>query len=278
MGVTGIEPLGMEIAGIRFAIHLPLAAWRAAIVARYAAFLAPPAPGWTVIVAHEPALAEPETPWIRHEGAITTYRLWHDAGRIDLETHLAQVGIPREAGAGGALDRALAYICMQALPREHDGLLLHAAGIAIDGAGHVFTGPSGAGKSTVARLAAGRGEVLGDENVVLRLGSAGPELFSTPFWGHSTPPAMIRRINRRIPLTAVYLLVQAPDFALSRLTTPAAVMALLTTEKVATERTESADAWLAAAERLIAQVPIYQLAFRPTVELWDFLGAPRHTL
>ena len=273
--MTGIEPLGVEIAGIRFAIHLPLETWRAAIAARYAAFLAPIASGWTVSVAHEPARANPGTPWIRHEGAITTYGMGSDAGRIDLAAHQAQVSIARGASAAGALDRVLVYICMQALPREHDGLLLHAAGVEMDGAGHVFTGPSGAGKSTVARLADGRGEVLVDENVVLRLGAAGPELFSTPFWGQSTPPAMIRRVNRRVPLAAIYLLIQAPAFELSRLSPAEAVVALLTTEKVATERTESAGAWLAMAERLIAQVPIYQLAFRPTVELWDFLGTPR---
>lgn len=270
--MNGIEPLRLAVAGIPFHLCLPSEAWRAAVAARYAAFLAPAAPGWTVTVAHEPGLTDPTAPWIRHEGASTTYCLWNDAGRIDLAARRATVRISREANVGGALDRALSYICMQALPREHDGLLLHAAGIAIAGAGHVFTGPSGAGKSTVAGLAAGRGEVLVDENVILRLGADGPELFSTPFWGQSTPQAMVRRVNRRVPLAGIYLLVQAPEFTLSRLTAPWAAIALLTTEKVATERTGSAAAWLAAAERLIAQAPVYRLAFRPTVELWDFLG------
>ena len=178
--MSEVEPLGVEIAGIRFALHLPLETWRAAIAARYAAFLAPIAPGWTVIVEHEPALANPGTPWIRHEGATTTYCMWSDAGKIDLEALRAQVRIAREASAASALDRALAYTCMQVLPRKHDGLLLHAVGIEIAGAGHVVTGPSGAGKSTVAGLAAGRGEVLVDENVILRLGAEGPTLFSTP--------------------------------------------------------------------------------------------------
>lgn len=273
MGVNSIEPLCMEVAGIPFGLCLPSEAWRAVLAAHYAAFLAPAAPGWTVTVEHEPGLTDPTAPWIRHEGESTTYCLWNDAGRINLETHRATVRISREANVGGALDRVLAYTCMQALPREHDGLLLHAAGIAIDGEGHVFTGPSGAGKSTVAGLAAGRGEVLVDENVILRFGAQGPELFSTPFWGQSTPPELIRRVNRRVPLAAIYLLIQAPAFALSRLSPPEAALALLTTEKVATERTESAGAWLAMAERLIAQVPIYRLAFCPTVELWDFLGS-----
>ena len=68
---------------------------------------------------------------------------------------------------------------MQALPRLGTGLLLHASGIVLDGAGYVFTGASGRGKTTVSRLAAGRAEVgrtevLTDENVIIRLGAAGP--------------------------------------------------------------------------------------------------------
>ena len=145
------------------------------------------------------------------------------------------------------------------------------------GAGCVFTGASGAGKTTVSRLAAGRAEVgrtevLSDENVILRLGAAGGELCSTPFWGHSTPPELIHRVNRRAPLAAVCILAHAADFRLDPLGPAEAVMALLTTEKVATERADSAAAWLAVAERVIAQTPIYRLSFRPTPELWDFLS------
>jgi hypothetical protein len=166
---------------------------------------------------------------------------------------------------------------MQALPRQGSGLLLHASGIVLDGAGYVFTGASGRGKTTVSRLAAGRAEVgrtevLTDENVIVRLGAGGAELCSTPFWGHSTPPELIHRVNRRAPLKAVCLLEHAPDFRLDRLGPAEAIMALLTTEKVATERADSAAAWLAVAERLIARTPVYRLSFRPTPELWDFLS------
>ena len=118
-------------------------------------------------------------------------------------------------------------------------------------------------------------EVLSDENVIVRLGAGGPELCSTPFWGFSTPPELIQRVNRRMPLAAIHLLTHAPAFRLTPLTAGQAVLALLTTEKVATERADSAAAWLAVAERLVAQIPLSRLEFLPTVQIWDFLASPR---
>ncbi len=265
--------LSLDIAGVSFAIRLPSPEWLPLLADRYAAFPGAVDGAWHVTVRHDPSLAITDDPWIRHDGQVTTFRVSDHAGRFDLAARRAEVSAPAAARAAAGLDRTLAYICMQALPREHDGLLLHAAGVVLDGAGVVFTGASGTGKTTVARLAAGRGEVLTDENVILRLGGSEPELFSTPFWGHSTPPELIHRTNRRVPLAAVYLLAHAPEFRLSPLSPAQAVIALLSTEKVATERPESAAAWLAVAERLIARVPVYRLDFRPTAELWGFLAA-----
>ncbi len=267
--------LYLDIAGVTFAIHSPFPEWQALLAERYAAFLGPAGgagPAWHVTVAQDPSLAAASSPWISHNGPVTTFRMGDQAGLIDLAGRRAEVSAPSAARAAAGLDRIVTYVCMQTLPREDDGLLLHAVGVALDGAGHVFTGASGAGKTTVARLAAGRGEVLSDENVIIQLGPGGAELFSTPCWGHSTPPELIRRINRRVPLAGVYLLEHAPSFRLARLAPAEAVMALLTTEKVATERTDSAGAWLAVAGRLVDQVPIFRLGFRPTTELWDFLA------
>jgi hypothetical protein len=265
--------LCIHTAGVTFAIDLPAAAWQAPVVERYGAFIHAAAATWHVTVTHDPALGFTQAPWVRHEGPVTTFCVSDHVGRLDLAACTAEISAPSPARAGPALDRALAYICMQALPRQGTGLLLHASGIVLDGAGYVFTGASGRGKTTVSRLAAGRAEVLTDENVIIQLNPAGAELCSTPFWGHSTPPELIHRVNRRAPLAAICLLEHAPDFWLQPLGPAEAVMALLTTEKVATERADSAAAWLAVVERLIKQTPVYRLGFRPTPELWDFISA-----
>jgi len=119
-------------------------------------------------VAFDPNLNDTDAPWIRHEEARTTFRVAAYTGWINLTDHQAQVSTPSAVRAPSAVERTLAYILMQTLPREANGLLLHAAGIVLDGQGYVFTGPSAAGKTTVARLAAGYAEVLSDENVVVR--------------------------------------------------------------------------------------------------------------
>ena len=266
--------LCLDTAGITFSIDLPAAAWLEPVAERYAAFVSPTTAAWHVTVTHDPALDLTHAPWVRHNGPVTTFRVSDHTGRLDLTARTAEVSAPSPARVGSALDRVMAYICMQALPRQGTGLLLHASGIVLDGAGYVFTGASGRGKTTVTRLAADRAEVLTDENVIIRLDAAGDQavLYSTPFWGHSTPPELIHRVNRRAPLAAVCLLEHAPDFRLDPLGPAEAIMALLTTEKVATERADSAAAWLAVAERLIALTPVYRLSFRPTPELWDFLS------
>jgi hypothetical protein len=264
--------LALDTAGVTFSIDLPAAAWLAPVAERYAAFVSVLPTDWHVTVTHDPSLGFTEAPWVRHDGPVTTFRVSDHTGRLDLAAHTAEVGASSPARVGPALDRVMGYICMQVLPREGAGLLLHASGIVLDGAGYVFTGASGKGKTTISRLAAGRAEILTDENAIIRLGAAGAELCSTPFWGHSTPPDLIHRVNRRAPLVAVCILEHAPDFQLDPLGPAEAIMALLTTEKVAAERADSAAAWLAVAERLIAQTPIYRLSFRPTSELWDFIS------
>jgi hypothetical protein len=261
----------MDIAGVVVAVDAP-GAWMASLTARYEAFLCDLPPAWHVTLRHDPALQPEESGWAEHDEFRTRFHIYATAGWIDLRERRGEVRTVGPERAFSAVERTLVYICMQALPREHAGLLLHACGVVRHGAGHVFVGPSGAGKTTVAQLAAGYGQVLSDENVVLRANAPGPELWSTPFWGFSTPPEIIARVRVTAPLRAVFILAQAPGFTLTPLTPGQAVLALLSSEKVAVERPTSADAWLAAAQRLVAQTPVYRLGFRPTPELWEFLG------
>lgn len=261
----------LDIGGVIISVTVAQTAWLSEIAARYRPFLSTAAPRWEVRLNHNPALADTDAPWLRHHGALSVFRVNAYSGWIDLRSRKAAVATPTEARAVSALERTLAYVCMQALPREHNALLLHSVGVDVNGEGHVFFGPSGAGKTTVARLSRGFGRILTDESVILAVTADGVDVLSTPFWGLSTPPEMIYRERRRVPLRVLYTLAHTPDFRLDPLPAWEAVASLLGTEKVALERVESADAWLAVAERILERVPVYRLSFTPTVELWPFL-------
>jgi hypothetical protein len=200
-------------------------------------------------------------------------------GEIDLAARRAWVSTPAKARLSPAVDRILAWVLMQALPRAGTGVLLHALGLERGGQGYAFAGATGSGKSTLAGLAKGDATVLCDENVVLATGpGGGVDLVSTPLWGMSTPRKDVKRMNRRVPLAALFVLRQAPEFGLRRLSDGEAVGQLLGTEKVATERVDSAMAWLGAIGVVLAAVPAYELSFRADVGLWalieDSLAAP----
>jgi hypothetical protein len=246
--------------------------WQAALAARYASFLSAGPASWQVTLGYGWDPEPGRGVYVEHGETWTRFGTEAYGGRLDLNRQHAVVAVASDERLRLALERTMVYLCLQALPLAGDRLLLlHAAGVARQGQGHVFLGPSGAGKATVARLASGYGQVLCDENVVARLGEAGPEALSTPFWGLSAPPELIERVRRRAPLRAIFSLQQAPDFSLTPLTPAHAVLAMVESNRIVAEHPARADVWLDAAQRLLAQVPVYRLSFRPTTELWAFL-------
>lgn len=263
--------LAIEACGVRVAVTLPAAAWRPPLAARYAAFLTAEPAAWRVRLICAADIPSNLPGEITHEAALTRFHIGPYRGWIELAERRAEVTAPSEQWAASALERTLAFIFMQALPREMNALWLHAAGVVLDGRGWVFFGRSGAGKTTIAGLAAGHAELLNDENVIVQLTPDRAKLHAAPFWGHSTPPELIQRQRRSAPLAALCALVHGEEFALRPLSPGEAATALLETEKVATERVESALAWLAVAERLVQRVPVYLLTFPPSAGLWAFL-------
>lgn len=263
-------PLTLTIAGISICITAPSAEWRDQLAERYAPFLTATPSRWQLHLT-QGAPADAASPWVVHEETATRFSIGQMTGVIDMAGHIAEVSAPDPGYAGSAVDRTLSYALMQDLPRAYNALLLHGVAIVRHGWGLAHSGRSGVGKTTTARLAAGFADVLVDENLIVSLAGPQPALLSTPFWGGSTPHEMIHRVNRQAPLRALLLLEHGTDFVLKPLAHSDAVLALLTTEKVAVERVSSASAWLAMAEKLVDQVPTYRLFFRPTQELWPFL-------
>ena len=263
----------MTIGGLGFEIQAPDDVWLAALAPLYDEFPLDKGADWQVTLAHDADLTPAAQAWIEHAGPVTRFHIESYAGWIDLELRQAFVRTSSLAIAPAAVERTIAYACMQMLPRERNSLLLHAAGILWRGKGLVVSGHSGAGKTTVSRLSLGYGELLNDEMVIVNLSGQRPMLLSTPFLGRKTPQELVRRINRAAPADALLLLAHAPCFDLTQLGPSEAVMELLRTDIAAVERLTSAAAWMAMVERLVHAMPVYQLRFRPTTELWEFLAA-----
>ncbi len=269
---TSPSTFGMAVGGVAFQVIVPDDAWLAALAPLYGEFPLDGEPEWQVTVSHDPDLEPAPQRWIKHDGSLTRFQTNQYAGWIDLACGQARTRVSSVAAAPAALESAVAYACMQALPRTRDSLLLHAAGIFWQGRGLVISGHAGAGKTTVARLAQGYGELFNDEMVIVDLSGAQPLLLSTPFVGPTTPADLVRRIRQCAPASVLLLLAHAPAFELRPLSPTEAVLELLRTNLAAVERTASAAAWLAAVDRLVRALPAYHLRFRPTAELWDFLA------
>ena len=262
----------MAIGGLGFEIQAPDEAWLTALAPLYSEFPLDTAADWQVSLAHDADLLPAAQAWIEHTGPLTRFHIESYAGWIDLDLRQAFVRTSSLAIAPAAVERTIAYACMQMLPRERNSVLLHAAGILWQGRGLVVSGHSGAGKTTVSRLSFGYGELFNDEMVIVDLSGKQPMLLSTPFLGRKTPPELVRRINRAAPADALLLLAHAPIFDLRQLGPSEAVMELLRTDIAAVERLTSAAVWMTVVEQLVHAVPVYQLRFRPTTELWDFLA------
>lgn len=270
--LTTSSAFGMAVGGVGFQVQLPDDAWLAVLAPLYNEFPLDCEPEWQVTVSHDPDLDLGGQRWIEHDGPLTRFSVNGYGGWVDLERRQALVRTASLTLGSASLEGALAYACMQELPRTRHSLLLHAAGIHWQGRGLVVSGHAGAGKTTVARLAQGNAELFNDEMVIADLSGSQPKLLSTPFVGPTTPPELVRRINRRAPASALLLLAHASIFELQPLSPAEAVLELLRTNLAAVERTASATAWLAAVDRLVQALPAYQLRFRPTTELWDFLA------
>lgn len=267
------DRLTVEIGGLTFVIEVQNPLTTVPIATLYQAFTVSSEAEWQVRVTLDTTLHDQMPPQVSHDGQVTYFRTMSHQGWVDLDKKRAEVSTPSPQRIHSALVRVISFIVMQVLPRHGEGLLVHGAGIIIEERAHLFFGASGRGKSTVARLAQGIGWVLTDENVIIRKSATGFRLYSTPFWGLSTPAHEIQSIGRAdAPLVGLYALEHAVNFELERLSKARATMALLTSEKVATERNSSAAAWLDMVSEVVEQIPTYRLGFRPTSELWDFLA------
>ena len=153
---------------------------------------------------------------------------------------------------------------------QHQGAVIHAAGIAINGKGFIFPGRSGAGKSTLSRLFTSREdhehlEVFSDERMVIRKINGIFTAFGTPWSGE----AQIAR-NKSIPLSGIFFLHHAangPPNKIIEIKQKKALEKLLPVISIPWYDREVMPKVLQFCEDLVSNVPCFDLHFTPGIEV-----------
>lgn len=250
-------PLRVVIAASDSAVHT-------ALRSAYRAFAADDAPAPHTLIVHvdyAPGPAPADWPFIFDRGVLR-FRAAHCTGSFDLDAQPAYLDViaphPFEP-IDYAVRAALALLAFEA-----GGLLFHAAGLARRGNGYAFFGYSGSGKTTVARVSTDA-VILNDDLVVLLPAANRWWIYATPF---SNPTQVTSAGPRRVPLAALYRLVQDQQIWVEPIDPATAIAEVIASSPVVSADPDRALALLARAEQLVGVVPVQRLHFRPESSFW----------
>jgi hypothetical protein len=147
------------------------------------------------------------------------------------------------------------------------GLLFHAAGLAYHDRGYAFFGYSGSGKTTVARVSS-RARLLNDDLVVLLPQAQRWDMFATPF---SNPSQVQPAGHQRVPLTALYRLIQDRRIFLEALDPALALAEVVASSPIVCADPDRAVALLDRAAQLTRAIPVQRLHFLPDDSFWNLI-------
>lgn len=262
--MPALKRFAVDLAGLVVAFEAARADWPAALEPRYGAFASVRAPRFVVrlagrgrrpVGAADLARLAAEPVAIEHAGARLALRSASVAAEVDLERGRGELAAPVHRHGVDLLLRTLLALT------DERALVVHGALAAAGGRAFVCAGPSGAGKSTLAGLLGAR--ALCDELALLRRERAGWRAHALPFW-HGRPGG-----GR---LAGVRLLAHGARHELRTLS-PAEALRRTAAEVVwPAFSAAAAERTLALLGRLLAEVPVAELAFRPAAGVWPVLA------
>ncbi len=143
---------------------------------------------------------------------------------------------------------------------EREGMMMHAAGVDIDGKGYIFPGKSGKGKSTLSRqfLLEEGPVVLNDERVAVRKINGGFKAFGTPWPGDAEIA-----VNRGLPLSGMFFIHHGTHNRIRKIELGEALKRLLPLATIPWYDPEMMTKTLLLCEDLVSRVPSYDLHFTP---------------
>ena len=151
---------------------------------------------------------------------------------------------------------------------QKEGLLVHAAGIDIDGRGFIFPGKSGAGKSALSRQFVARTDIqtLSDDRIAIRKSDGKFRAFGTPWPGDAGVAA-----NKSAELCGIFFISHGDTNKIRMIKPQEALERLLPVTSIPWYDTEIMSRMLLLCEDMVSHVLVYELAFKPGAEVVDVL-------
>jgi hypothetical protein len=148
------------------------------------------------------------------------------------------------------------------------GILIHAAGFALDDQGLIFPGRSGAGKSTLTRLLSHRKnwDGLSDDRILVRESDSALRCFGTPWPGEEGVAK-----NKAARLSGIFFLCHDQENAISQLTPQEAVQKLMPVVSIPWYDEDLLTKLLPLCADFVSRTPAFELCFKPTEEIGEFL-------
>jgi hypothetical protein len=144
------------------------------------------------------------------------------------------------------------------------GLLIHAAGVVIDGKGFLFAGPSGAGKSTICRLFQGFNNftILSDDRIVVQ--QIGQEFF---MYGTPWPGEAGIAVNDSAKLHGIFFLKHSSENKIEKLSISETLKYFFKVASLPLYDKADMQKSLDFIEDLLKEVRTYELYFKPGPEI-----------
>ena len=147
---------------------------------------------------------------------------------------------------------------------DYNGMMLHASAVVLDGKAYLFSGPSGMGKSTHTRLWESlfpEVKIFNDDKPALRYLDGAWYAYGTPWSGkHGI------NINLKASLGGICFLRRGEKNSIRRLSALEAASAIISQTVHRFALAESLDAMLNLVNRLVEDIPVFELTATPEPE------------
>jgi hypothetical protein len=174
-------------------------------------------------------------------------------------------GVELHHSAGYPVDQMLLIYYLA----SRQGLLMHAAGLVQGKHALIFPGVSGAGKSTLAQqfLATGGAGLLSDDRIIVRGLDSAWQAYGTPWPGDAGVA-----VNAGAELTGILFPARGEGIRIQRLSPQAALDRLLPATSILWFEPELLTGQFETCERLLRQVPAFELAWSPGPAIVEFVA------